>query len=86
MYALRAMPVSYPCQCLSMPGEPSAAEDVLRVLDDWHHPDLVIGEVPSQTETFRQLAAVAVTGDAARHDTTEVPNTHWSNWPGGGQL
>lgn len=55
-------------------------------LDDWHHPDLVTGELPSETETFRQLAEVLVTGDLSRYKTNEMPNAHWSNWPDGGTL
>jgi hypothetical protein len=30
------------------------------------------------------LAKVLVTGDAAHYKPTKPPNTHWSNWPGGG--
>ncbi|MFO0442463.1 MAG: DUF7003 family protein [bacterium] len=55
-------------------------------LDEWHHPDLVAGELPSETETFRQLAEVLVTGDLSRYKPNEMPNTHWSNWPDGGTL
>ncbi len=58
----------------------------LLVLDDWHHPDLVVGELPSDTETFRALAAVAAHGDPARYVTSETGNTHWTNWPDGGRL
>lgn len=55
-------------------------------LDDWHHPDLVTGELPSETETFRQLALVAATADVSHYRPSEPPNAHWSNWPGGGSL
>lgn len=55
-------------------------------LDEWHHPDTVSGEVPSETETFRQLAKVLVTGDLSQYKVPEPPNTHWSNWPDGGTL
>ena len=55
-------------------------------LDDWHHPDTVTGEVPSETETFRQLAEVLVSGDLSQYKPSEPPNTHWSNWPDGGTL
>ena len=58
----------------------------LLVLDDWHHPDLVNRQVPSQTGTFRQLAEVLVTGDVSRYTAPEEPNTHWRNWPEGGTL
>lgn len=56
------------------------------ILDNWHHPDLVVGEMPSDTETFRQLANVILNGDKNLYNTSEVNNTHWSNWPEGGIL
>lgn len=55
-------------------------------LDEWHHPDLADGELPSQSRTFQMIADVLVTGDAAKYRPTEEPNTHWSNWPEGGTL
>jgi hypothetical protein len=55
-------------------------------LEEWHHPDLAADERPSQTETFRQLAEVLVTGDRTLYRPTRPPNTHWSNWPEGGTL
>lgn len=56
------------------------------LLDEWHHPDLVVGELPSETRTFQQIADIAAGADAACYDPREVPNTHWSNWPDGGLL
>lgn len=56
------------------------------VLEDWCHPDVCTGELPSDTETFRELAEVLVSGDLCRYRTTEVHNTHWRHWPGGGTL
>lgn len=56
------------------------------LLDEWHHPDLGSGELPSATQTFQQIAEVAASADASNYDTREVPNTHWSNWPDGGLL
>lgn len=56
------------------------------VLDEWHHPDLVSGERPSDTEAFRQLAQVAATADPTCYVPSEPANTHWSNWPDGGSL
>ena len=65
--------------------QPDLAQVLL--LDDWHHPDVVDEEaLPSGTETFRQLAMVAATGDPAHYRTVEKPNNHWSNWPNGGTL
>jgi hypothetical protein len=56
------------------------------VLEDWHHPDVCAEELPSETETFRQLAEVLASGDVSRYDTTEPHNTHWRHWPEGGTL
>jgi hypothetical protein len=56
------------------------------VLEDWHHPDVCAAELPSKTETFRELAEVLAHGDIARYRTTEERNTHWRNWPEGGTL
>lgn len=58
----------------------------LLLLDEWHHPDLAKDELPSDIETFRQLATVAVTGNVYAYRPTKPPNTHWSNWPDGGTL
>lgn len=55
-------------------------------LDDWRHPDTAAGELPSHTETFRQLAYVLSTGDVSAYRPTEAGNTHWLNWPEGGTL
>jgi hypothetical protein len=64
------------------------ADSLIKImqLDDWHHPDIVGGEVPSNSETFRQLAEVLVSGDLSHYKPSEPPNTHWSNWPDGGTL
>ena len=56
------------------------------VLEDWHHPDVVSAEMPSETETFRQLAEVLASGDVSHYKTSEPNNTHWRNWPDGGTL
>jgi hypothetical protein len=58
---------------------------VLR-LDEWHHPDLAGGDLPSRSETFQMIAEVLVTGDPARYRPTKTPNTHWRDWPEGGTL
>jgi hypothetical protein len=55
-------------------------------LDQWHHPDLIDDDRPSNHESFRQLAAVLSTGDASIYRPTQPPNTHWRNWPHGGTL
>lgn len=56
------------------------------VLEDWHHPDVCSEELPSETETFRQLAEVLASGDVSRYKTAEPNNTHWGHWPEGGTL
>ena len=64
---------------------PAGLSEIL-VLEDWHHPDVSGGELPSQTETFRQLAEVLTSGDPVRYRTLEPPNTHWRHWPNSGTL
>ncbi len=64
---------------------PADLPQILR-LDEWHHPDLASDELPSQSETFRMIADVLVTGDASRYRPTADPNTDWRNWPEGGTL
>jgi HEAT repeat protein len=49
-------------------------------LDDWHHPDLAAGELPSGNATFRQLAEVLQSGEASRYQPSERPNTSWRHW------
>ncbi len=56
------------------------------VLEDWHHPDVCSEELPSETETFRQLAEILASGDVSRYKTAESHNTHWRNWPDAGTL
>ena len=60
--------------------------DQVLLLDEWHHPNVVEEELPSEIESFQQIADVLVSGDASRYATRESPNTHWSNWPEGGTL
>jgi hypothetical protein len=55
-------------------------------LEDWPHPDLVNGELPSESETFQLLSEVLVTGDPALYVPSKEPNTHWKNWPDSGSL
>jgi hypothetical protein len=64
---------------------PPACEQLL-VLDDWHHPNLIVGDRPSMSPTFQQLAAVLHTGDLAHYRPTAPGNTHWHHWPDGGSL
>jgi hypothetical protein len=55
-------------------------------LDEWNHPDLANSELPSQSETFQQLAQVLATGDTSKYWPSKAPNSHWKNWPDGGTL
>jgi hypothetical protein len=55
-------------------------------LNAWHHPDISNEETPSANETFQQLAEALAEGDPNRMVLTREPNTHWKNWPMGGQL
>jgi len=65
------------------------APDMRRILtlEEWNHPDVVDdSQRPSNSETFRQLAEVLVTGDVDKYKPTQSPNTHWVHWPEGGAL
>ncbi len=55
-------------------------------LDDWLHPDLTDGVLPSQTTTFSEIQDVLLTADATKYIGDAIGNTHWSNWPDGGIL
>lgn len=55
-------------------------------LEAWRHPDVLRGELPSETEAFVQIADALSSGDVSRYRPTQPPNTHWSNWPLGGSL
>lgn len=55
-------------------------------LEEWHHPNIVLGERPSDNETFQQLAMVLATGNAGFYRPTLPANTHWVHWPNGGSL
>ncbi len=55
-------------------------------LEEWHHPDVVKDELPSQCKTFQQIAQILVTGDLTHYQPTLKPNTAWQNWPDGGTL
>ncbi|GAA1640778.1 hypothetical protein GCM10009679_52380 [Saccharothrix algeriensis] len=64
-------------------------EDLPRVLvlqEWWHRDPARHDQLPSQTETFQQLAQVLADGDVAAYRPTQRPNTHWSFWPESGTL
>ena len=58
----------------------------IMLLDEWHHPDLVNGQTPSQTETFQLIANVLEKNEPELFSTVEPVNNHWKNWPEGGTL
>ena len=49
-------------------------------LDQWHHPDVYLGELPSQNESFRNLAEVLVSGDVSLLRPSAQPNVDWRLW------
>ncbi len=55
-------------------------------LNEWLHPDLVDNQLPSETETFIQIAEALSTGNKVLYKPTVEPNTHWKYWPEGGTL
>lgn len=78
-------------------GEVLATEEERRVsvlpgmeqillLDEWFHPDTASDQLPSDVESFRQLAEVLASGDASFYRPSVESNSHWSNWPEGGRL
>lgn len=56
------------------------------LLDEWHHPNLIEEELPSELESFQQLAKVLCTREPELYRPAKKPNTHWRNWPEGGKL
>ena len=58
-------------------------------LDEWHHPDGDFDDFAPHvlaSATFGMLADVLTTGDPARYQPKQPPNTHWSHWPDAGSL
>ena len=55
-------------------------------LEQWHHPDVVAEELPSECRAFQELAETLATGDVSRYHACAEPNTHWRHWPDGGRL
>ena len=54
--------------------------EFLLQLDQWHHPDVYRGELPSQNPSFQNLAEVLASGEAARLRPAEKPNVDWRLW------
>ena len=55
-------------------------------LEEWNHPDVVVGVRTSGSETYRQLAQVLARGDSSLYAPSQPPNNHWRNWPDSGTL
>ncbi|MEM8853330.1 MAG: hypothetical protein AAGD34_06470 [Pseudomonadota bacterium] len=64
---------------------PSDMQQIL-LLDDWHHPNLVTGEKPSETQSFQEIAQVLAFADVSLYTKPGRQNTHWMYWPEGGTL
>jgi hypothetical protein len=77
-------------QVLATPGERriSVLPEMRQImqLEEWHHPDVVVNDRPSASDTFQQLAEVLVTGDPTSFRPARPANTHWRHWPDGGRL
>jgi len=65
----------------------NAPDDLAEILqlEEWFHPDLACGELPSSTETFQTSADVLVSGEPSRYKPARNSNTRW-DWPEGGTL
>ena len=74
--------------CTEEEGRVSVSPEMKLVLqlDEWHHPDISGGELPSSTLTFRQLAEMIEDGNLESFKNNELKNTHWVNWPEAGTL
>jgi hypothetical protein len=48
------------------------------VLDEWRHPEG--DELPSELESFQQIAQVLSTNNPQLYSSTLEPNNHWKNW------
>ena len=53
----------------------------LLTLDEWSHPDVYGGPVPSESNTFRQFVEVLSSGDVGRYAPSDPPNNRdWKMW------
>lgn len=87
---LRSLLPEYRAKLLATDGELAkrlkAKVPLVLRLEEWHHPDVTAGESPGRSEVFQMVAEVLATGDVQRYKPTQEPNTHWRNWPSGGDL
>ena len=74
-----------------------ATEDELRIristdlalflrLYEWNHPDIRGSGSSGKSETFQQIALALEYNDKSFYQPSLKPNTHWQNWPKGGDL
>lgn len=59
---------------------PQGLPPLFLTLDAWHHPDLAVDELPSQSETFQLIAKAICSGNPQDYAPTLVPNIHWQQW------
>jgi hypothetical protein len=55
-------------------------------LNDWDHPRLLDGELPSGSKSFRGVASVLAGADPRTVEWPAQGNVHWSHWPDSGSL
>jgi hypothetical protein len=60
--------------------------DLLLQLDDWEHPDISDGELPSSSEDFKNIVNALEKGSFESFKASGQNNTHWRNWPEVGTL
>ena len=85
---LRALPLRYRERLLPTDRELSARfrkgamPPAILTPDEWRNP--LVNELPSKIESIRMIAEAIGANDPALYQPTELPNTHWSNWPKAG--
>lgn len=53
-------------------------KEILR-LESWHHPDVLHGELPGNSRTFREIAAALTANDGSRYTGSGPSNSSWEN-------
>jgi hypothetical protein len=54
--------------------------ELVAQLDQWHHPHVYAGELPSQNPTFQNLAQLLAGADPGPLRTNEEGNVDWRRW------
>lgn len=68
-------------QLLTICGRAAAELTHFIQLDEWHHPDVASGELPSQNDCLRSVARALSANDTSLYECPVAGfNTHWSNW------